>query len=74
MKELFMLKSFQKILFFLFLFGIMIGTLYGIHIFTNKLRFYSIIPFLPILYIISKGLNKNIPFLINDFRSIYVKK
>jgi hypothetical protein len=74
MKELFSLKSFQKILFFMFLLGIIIGTLYGIHIFTNKLKFYSVIPFLPILYIITKGLYKNIPFLINDFKSIYVKQ
>lgn len=74
MKELFRLKSFQKILFFMFLIGIVIGTLYGIHIFTNKLRFYSIIPFFPILYIITKGLYKNIPLLINDFKSIYVKQ
>ena len=73
MKELFSLKSFQKVLFFLFLTGFIIGVLYGIHIFTDKLSFYSIIPFLPILYIIIKGLYKNIPFLINDFKLIYVK-
>jgi hypothetical protein len=74
MKELFRLKSFQKILFFIFLLGIIIGILYGIHIFTNKLKFYSILPFLPILYIITKGLIKNIPFLINDFMPIYLKQ
>ena len=74
MKELFRLKSFQKVLFYMFLVGITIATLYGIHIFTDKLSFYSIIPFLPILYIIIKGLYKNIPFLINDFKLIYVKQ
>ena len=74
MKDLFSLKSFQKVLFFMFLTGVIIGVLYGIHIFTNKLKFYSIIPFFPILYIITKGLIKNIPFLINDFKSIYVKQ
>jgi hypothetical protein len=74
MKELFKLQSFQKVLFFMFLIGFTVGTLYGIHLFANKLRFYSIIPFLPILYIVTKGLYKNIPFLINDFRSIYVKQ
>lgn len=74
MRELFKIKSFKKILFFLFILGIMFGTLFGIHIFTNKLRFYSILPFLPILYIISKGLYKNIPLLIIDFRSIYGKQ
>jgi len=73
MKELFRLKSFQRILFYMFGIGFIIGTLYGIHIFTNKLRYYSIIPFFPILYIIIKGLYKNIPFLINDFKSTYVK-
>ncbi len=74
MKELFRLKSFQKVLFFLFLTGFIIGVLYGIHVFSNKLRFYSIIPFFPVLYIIIKGLYKNIPLLINDFNSIYVKQ
>ena len=74
MKELFELKSFQKILFYIFLIGIIIGTLYGIHIFTNKLGYYYILPFFPILYIITKGLYKNIPFFINDFKSIYVKQ
>lgn len=74
MKALFRLKSFQKVFFFMFLIGFIIGVLYGIHIFINKLRYYSIIPFLPVLYIVTKGLYKNIPFLINDFRSIYVKQ
>lgn len=74
MQELFRLQSFQKVFFFMFLIGFTIGTLYGIHSFTNKLRFYSITPFLPILYIVTKGLYKNIPSLINDFKSIYVKQ
>jgi len=74
MKELFRLQSFQKVLFYMFLIGFTIGVLYGIHIFSNKLRFYSIIPFLPVLYIVAKGLYRNIPFLINDFKSIYVKQ
>lgn len=74
MNEIFRLKSFQKIMFFMFLTGIIIGTLYGIHIFTNKLRFYSVLPFLPVVYIIIKGLYKNTPILINDFKSIYVKQ
>jgi len=74
MKELFELKSFQKTLLFLFLTGFIIGVLYGVDLFFDKLRFYSIIPFFPVLYFIIKGLYKNIPFLINDFRSIYVKQ
>jgi len=73
MKQLFSLKSFQKILFFMFLIGIIIGTLYGIHIFTNKLRFYSILPFFPILYIITKGLYKNSTLFFADFKSITTK-
>ena len=74
MNELFRLKSFQKVLFFMFLTGLIIGVLFGIHIFTNKLKFYSIIPFLPVMYIIAKGLYKNTPLLINDFKLIYVKQ
>ena len=74
MKELFSLKSFQNVLFFMFLIGVIIGVLYGIHIFTNKLKFYSIIPFLPIMYIIARGLYRNTPLLINDFKSIYVQQ
>jgi uncharacterized membrane protein YfcA len=73
MKQLFRLESFQKILFFLFLTGVIIGALYGIHV-SNKLRNYSIIPFFPVLYIIIKGLYKNIPFFINDFKLIDFKQ
>ena len=68
MKELFRLKSFQKILFYMFLIGIVIGTLYGVHTLTNKLWYYSILPFFPVLYIIVKGLYKNIPFFVKDFK------
>jgi hypothetical protein len=74
MIEIFRLKSFQKIMFFMFLIGLIIGTLYGIHIFTDKLRFYSILPFLPVVYFITKGLYKNTPILIYDFKSINVKQ
>jgi hypothetical protein len=74
MKHLFRLESFQKIFLFLFLTGFIIGVLYGIHVFSNKLRYYSIIPFFPILYIIIKGLCENIPFFINDFKLIDFKQ
>jgi len=74
MKELFELKSFQKTLLFLFLTGFIIGVLYGIHVFSNKLRYYSILPFFPVLYFIIKGFYKNIPFLINDFELIDFKQ
>lgn len=73
MKELLKLKSFQKVMFYMFLTGIVLGTFYGIHIFTNNLRFYSIMPFLPVIYIIVKGFYKNTPLLIEDFKSIYLK-
>jgi hypothetical protein len=58
----------------MFLIGLVIGILYGVHIFTNKLRYYSIIPFLPVLYIIVKGMYKNVPYFINDFKLIDFKK
>ena len=74
MKKLFRLKTFQNILFYMFLIGLVIGTLYGVHIFTNKLRYYSIIPFLPVLYIIVKGMYKNVPYFINDFKLIDFNK
>ena len=74
MKKLFILKTFQNILFYMFLIGLVIGTLYGVHIFTNKLRYYSIIPFLPVLYIIVKGMYKNVPYFINDFKLIDFKQ
>jgi hypothetical protein len=74
MNQLFRLESFQKILLFFFLTGFIIGVLYGIHVFFNKLRYYSIIPFFPVLYIIIKGLYKNIPFFINDFKLIDFKQ
>jgi hypothetical protein len=74
MKKLFRLKTFQNILFYMFLIGLVIGTLYGVHIFTNKLRYYSIIPFLPALYIIVKGMYKNVPYFINDFKLIDFKQ
>lgn len=74
MKELFELKSFQKILFCMFLIGIVIGTLYGVHTLTNKLWYYSILPFLPVLYIIVKGMYKNISFFVKDFELIDFKQ
>lgn len=74
MKKLLRLKTFQNILFYMFLIGLVIGTLYGIHTLTNKLWYYSIIPFLPVLYIIVKGMYKNVPYFINDFKSIDFKQ
>lgn len=74
MKELFRLKSFQQILFWLFLLGIIIGgVLTAYFIKPEKFSYVLIIPSVPALFFITKGLIKNIPFLINDFKSIYVK-
>lgn len=73
MKELFRLQSFREILLLLFFLGFTIGVGYGIYLFSpDTFSYYLIIPSLPAIYIISKGLYKNIPLFINDFKSIYV--
>ncbi|SFF08685.1 hypothetical protein [Flavobacterium xueshanense] len=74
MKELFGLKSFQQILFWLFLLGIIIGvflTLYFIN--PDKFRFILLLPSLPVLYFISKGLYKNSNLFFMDLKSITTK-
>lgn len=70
MKELFKLESFQKIMFYLFLTGFVIGVLYGIYIFSGKLKWVSIMPFLPVIYIISKGVKNNLSSFLKDFKTI----
>jgi hypothetical protein len=72
MKELLRLKSFQQILFWLFALGFVIGVLYGIYIFSDKLRYYSVIPFLPFVYFISRGLLKNSKLFFADFESLRI--
>lgn len=75
MKELLRLKSFQQILFWFVILGIIIGalaTLYFIN--PNKFQFILLLPSLPALFFIGKGLYKNIPLLIKDLRSIYVNQ
>lgn len=72
MKELLRLKSFQQILFWLFALGFVIGVLYGIYIFSDKLRYYSVIPFLPFVYFISRGLLKNSKLFFADFKSLRI--
>ena len=74
MKELFGLKSFQQILFWLFLLGIIIGvflTLYFIN--PDKFRFILLLPSLPVVYFISKGLYKNSNLFFVDLKSITTK-
>ncbi|MFT5254311.1 MAG: uncharacterized membrane protein YqaE (UPF0057 family) [Flavobacteriales bacterium] len=72
MKELLRLKSFQQILLCLFALGFVVGVLYGIYIFSDKLRYYSIIPFLPVVYFISRGLFKNSKLFFADFKSLRI--
>jgi hypothetical protein len=74
MKELFRLKSFQQILFWLFLLGIVIGglsTAYFIN--PDKFSIWLLIPSLPALFFISKGLFNNSKLFFTDFKSITIK-
>jgi uncharacterized membrane protein len=73
MKKLLKLKSFQQILFWVFALGFVIGVLYGIYIFSDKLRYYSIIPFLLIVYFIARGLYKNSKLFFTDLKSLRIK-
>ena len=74
MKELLRLKSFQQILLLLFFLGFTIGVLYGIYLFSpDKFRSYSIIPSLPALFFISKGLHKNSKLFFMDLKLIKAK-
>jgi uncharacterized membrane protein YedE/YeeE len=74
MKELFGLKSFQQILFWLFLLGIIIGVFLTLHFINpDKFRFILLLPSLPVLYFISKGLYKNSNLFFMDLKSITTK-
>jgi hypothetical protein len=71
MKEFFRLKSFQQILLLLFFLGFTTGVLYGIYLFSpDKFRSYLIIPSLPALFFILRGLYKNSNLLFMDLKSI----
>jgi hypothetical protein len=74
MKELLRLKSFQQILIWLFLLGIVIGglsTAYFIN--TDKFSIWLLIPSLPALFFISRGLLKNSNLFFTDFKSLRIK-
>lgn len=74
MKELLRLKSFQQILFWLFLLGIIIGgllTAYFIN--SDKFSIWLLIPSLPALFFISRGLIKNSKLFFIDFKSLTIK-
>lgn len=74
MKELFGLKSFQKILLLLFFLGLVIGILYGIYLFSpEKFGYFSVIPSLPAFFLISRGLYKNSSLFFTDFKLITTK-
>jgi hypothetical protein len=74
MKELLRLKSFQQILIWLFLLGIVIGglsTAYFIN--TDEFSIWLLIPSLPALFFISRGLLKNSNLFFTDFKSLRIK-
>lgn len=74
MKELFGLKSFQHILFLLFFLGIIIGVLVMLYFINpDKFRFILLIPSLPALFFISRGLYKNSNLFFMDLKSITIK-
>jgi hypothetical protein len=74
MKELFRLKSFQQILFWLFLLGIVIGGLVAAYFINpDKFSIWLLIPSLPPLFFISKGLFNNSKLFFTDFKSITIK-
>ena len=74
MKELFRLKSFQQILLLLFFLGFTIGVLYGIYLFSHgKFGSYSIIPSLPALFFISRGLYRNSNLFFMDLKLMTAK-
>jgi hypothetical protein len=75
MEKLVCLKSFQKILFWLFLLGIVIGgvvTAYFIN--PDKFRIWLLLPSLPALFFISRGLHQNSKLFFIDFKTITTKK
>ena len=74
MKELFGLKSFQHILFLLFFLGFMTGVLVTLYFINpDKFSFILLIPSLPALFFISRGLYKNSNLFFTDLKLIKVK-
>jgi hypothetical protein len=73
MKELLTLKSFQQILLWLFLLGILIGglsTAYFIN--PDKFSIWLLIPSLPALFFILRGLYKNNKLVLADLKSLRI--
>ena len=74
MRELFGLKLFQVIFALLFSLGFISGTLIGIYLFSaGKFKFYILIPSIPALYFIVKGLYKNTILFLMDLKTISTK-
>ena len=74
MKELLSLRSFQQILFWLFLLGIIIGVLLTQYFINpDKFNFILVLPSVPCVYFISKGLYKNSNLFFTDLKLISTK-
>lgn len=74
MKELVRLRSFQQILFWLFLFGVIIGGLLAAYLIKpEKFNITLLLPSIPALFFISRGLYKNSNLFIADFKLILSK-
>jgi hypothetical protein len=74
MKELVRLRSFQQILFWLFLFGVIIGGLLAAYLIKpEKFNITLLLPSIPALFFILRGLYKNSNLFIADFKLILTK-
>ena len=71
MRELFGLESFRRMLLNLFFLGLSFGVIFGIYLFSPEtFRFYFLIPIIPVLFLISRGLYSNVPLFMVDLKSI----
>lgn len=69
MRELVRLRSFQQILFWLFLLGIIIGGLLVAYLIKpEKFNITLLLPSIPALFFISRGLYKNSILFFADFK------
>jgi nitric oxide reductase large subunit len=74
MKELVRLRSFQHILFWLFLFGVLIGGLLAAYLIKpEKFNISLLLPSIPALFFISRALYKNSNLFFTYFKLITTK-
>lgn len=74
MKELVRLRSLQQLLFWLFLFGVIIGGLLAAYLIKpEKFNIVLLLPSIPALFFISRGLYKNSILFFADFKLISTK-